>query len=214
MELYFIRHAQSQNNALPEHQRVHDPPITELGVLQAKHLASWAKTLNLTQLITSPFRRALETTRWMSEATRLTPEVRIDLHEQGGCYDGHQPNDLAGQPGMTREEIAIEFPEYKVEPALDENGWWGSKPYETWDEADTRTQRLLNAIRDEFGSRSGRVAFVMHAHAKMLLLKHFHTERLEVPWNASTSKVLLTGSSIKLVDYNRADYLPTRHLTL
>ena len=35
MELYLIRHAQSQNNALPEEQRVEDPGLTELGNQQA-----------------------------------------------------------------------------------------------------------------------------------------------------------------------------------
>ena len=31
MELYLIRHAQSQNNVKPEEHRVEDPPLTELG---------------------------------------------------------------------------------------------------------------------------------------------------------------------------------------
>ena len=63
MELYLIRHAQSLNNALPEEQRVEDPGLTELGLQQADCLGKWIGTLALTKVITSPFRRALETAK-------------------------------------------------------------------------------------------------------------------------------------------------------
>ena len=85
MQLFLIRHAQSQNNALPEEQRVEDPGLTELGHRQAELLADWVPALNLTRLITSPFRRTLLTTEPIRRATSLIPEVRVDLHEQGGC---------------------------------------------------------------------------------------------------------------------------------
>ena len=40
MRLYLIRHAQSENNARPEHERVEDPGLTELGARQIDHLVA------------------------------------------------------------------------------------------------------------------------------------------------------------------------------
>ena len=61
MQLYLIRHGQSENNARPEHMRVEDAELTELGHQQARHLAPWIATLELDRLFCSPFRRALQT---------------------------------------------------------------------------------------------------------------------------------------------------------
>ena len=38
--LYLVRHGESANNALPNHQRVADPSLTELGQKQAHNLAA------------------------------------------------------------------------------------------------------------------------------------------------------------------------------
>ena len=46
MELYFIRHGQSVNNAgwnNPEYMEHPDPYLTEMGIEQAKHLAKYLK---------------------------------------------------------------------------------------------------------------------------------------------------------------------------
>jgi broad specificity phosphatase PhoE len=46
MELYFIRHGQSQNNANwnhPKYQENPDPPLTEIGHEQARLLAEFLK---------------------------------------------------------------------------------------------------------------------------------------------------------------------------
>ena len=122
MRLYLIRHAESQNNALPESQRVEDPGITELGYRQARHLAERVSGLGLTKLFTSPFLRTLQTTSPIYEATRLTPNVRVALHEEGGCYSGYTPENMAGRPGMGRSDIEREFPGFIVSAGI---GGWG-----------------------------------------------------------------------------------------
>ena len=68
MQLYLIRHAESENNARPEHLRQSDPPISATGRLQASRLAEWASTLKIDILITSPFLRTLQTTRMITDA--------------------------------------------------------------------------------------------------------------------------------------------------
>ena len=45
VQLYLIRHGQSENNARPEHLRVEDAELTDLGHQQAEQLAPWIATV-------------------------------------------------------------------------------------------------------------------------------------------------------------------------
>ncbi len=213
MELYLIRHAQSANNAQPESSRVPDPPLTELGREQASLLASFISCHGLTRLITSPFLRTLETAEILYAELGLVPEVRIQLHEQGGCYSGYLPMPRIGQPGMTRAEIEQRFPDFLVEDGLDGEGWWREQPYETWEEARVRAAALLKSTRDEFAESEERVGFVMHADIKGLLLEHVHDDPLEIAFNASFSKLLVTSDRQQLVQHNCIEHLPPRLIT-
>ncbi|MBI2480542.1 MAG: histidine phosphatase family protein [Planctomycetia bacterium] len=213
MQLYLIRHAQSQNNALPEEERIEDPGLTELGRQQAEHLAKWIPLLRLTRLITSPFRRTLMTTEPIRRVTALIPEVRIDLHEQGGCYAGHDLSSKVGRPGMTRREIEAEFSGYRVADNIDGAGWWQSKPYETWEAARIRAARLLEETCREFAHTDERVAFVMHADIKRLFLSHLHADPLDVPCNTSVTEIEFTTNSQRLRAFNQINHLPSRLVT-
>jgi 2,3-bisphosphoglycerate-dependent phosphoglycerate mutase len=208
MELYLIRHAQSQNNALPEEQRVEDPGLTELGNQQADCLGKWIPTLELTKVITSPFRRALETARRIQESTNLKPEVRTAIHEMGGCCGGYPEIGMVGRPGLNRLEIETQFPGFQVAAEIDGEGWWRCQPYETRDLASQRAAKVLQQTREEFAHTLERVAYVTHADFKMLFLEHFHTESLEVACNTSVTKVLIDAEGCRLTDYNGVRHLP------
>lgn len=213
MQLYLIRHAQSQNNALPEEERVEDPGLTELGRQQAEHLAEWIPSLQLTRLITSPFRRTLLTTEPIRRATALVPEVRIDLHELGGCYAGHEFGNLVGRPGMTRREIEAEFSGFEVADDIDGEGWWQSKPYEDMEDARIRAARLIKWTRREFAHSQERVAFVMHADIKRLFLAHLDAEPIDVACNTSVTEIEFTSNSHHLRVFNQISHLPAHIVT-
>ena len=213
MELYLIRHAQSANNAKPEAQRIADAPLTNLGQEQARRLATWLTSLRLTRLITSPFLRTLQTAENIRVETGITPEVRIQLHEQGGCYSGYLPSARIGQPGLTRSEIQQQFPEFSIDAALDGEGWWRRQPYESRDRARLRARSLLQRTRDEFQCSSERVGFVMHADIKVMLLECFHSDPLDTPYNSSVTRICITPNQLQLVDYNRVDHLPEPLIT-
>lgn len=208
MRLYLIRHAESQNNALPESQRVEDPGITELGYRQARHLAERVGGLGLTKLFTSPFLRTLQTTSPIYEATKLTPNVRVALHEEGGCYSGHTPENMAGRPGMGRSDIEREFPGFIVSAELGDGGWWTSALHESHELASRRAARLFQRTVDEFSDTDEQVAFVMHADIKMLFLRQFHSEPLDLPSNTSITAIQITAGDCRLVDYNCVRHLP------
>jgi 2,3-bisphosphoglycerate-dependent phosphoglycerate mutase len=213
MRLYLIRHAQSQNNALPESQRVEDPGITRLGHQQARHLGKRMGELGLTKLFTSPFLRTLQTTSPIFEATKLTPSVRVELHEQGGCYIGHTAEDMAGRPGMGRSEIEGEFPGYAVSADVDDRGWWTSGLYESQELATRRATALFQQTLDEFSGTRERVAFVMHADIELLFLRQFHSEWLDVPANTSITAIQITAGDCRLEDYNCIRHLPAELVT-
>lgn len=208
MELYLIRHAQSLNNALPEEQRVEDPGLTELGLQQADCLGKWIGTLALTKIITSPFRRALETAKRIQESTDLNPEVRTAIHEMGGCCSGYPQVGMVGRPGLSRAEIELQYPGFQVADEIDGEGWWRCQPYETQDLAKQRAKDVLEQTREEFAHTTERVAYVTHADFKKLFLEHFHAEPLEVACNTSVTKVLIDAKGCRLADFNGLRHLP------
>ena len=208
MELYLIRHAQSLNNALPEEQRIEDPGLTEMGNQQADCLGKWIPMLELTKVITSPFRRALETARRIQESTNLIPEVRAAIHEMGGCCSGYPEIGMVGRPGLKRTEIEFEFRGFQVAAEIDGEGWWRCKPFETLTLARQRAADVLQRTREEFAHTLERVAYVTHADFKQLFLDHFHTEPLEVACNTSVTKVLIDAAGCRLADYNGVRHLP------
>jgi len=214
MELFLIRHAQSLNNARPEEEREEDPALTELGRRQAASLADWIRCLQLTRIRTSPFLRALQTAEYLVRATSLWPEVRIDLHEQGGCMSGPRPEVMVGRPGLTRAQINQQFPGFHVEAAIDGAGWWASKPHESEDRARERAVRLIAHTQQEFGHTSERVAYVMHADFKRLLVGHVSPEPLEVPYNTSVTRLRITSDVVRLEQYNLVSHLSPELVSL
>lgn len=214
MELFLIRHAQSQNNALPESRRVEDPGLTELGQQQAELLGEWIPQLKLTKLFTSPFRRTLQTTEPIRKATSLTPLVKTELHEQGGCYRGHTLDSMRGAPGMNRAEIEETFSGYEVVSDFEGQGWWGSKPFENTRVARRRAGELLKWTQEEFSHTNERVAYVMHADIKVFFLEHIYSVPLSGPYNTSVTSLEITPDETRLVDFNRVGHLTNKLLTL
>ena len=80
MELYLIRHGQSTNNegGLP---RTADPPLTDIGVEQARWTGESLKDEGITRLYCSPMLRTLQTAQIISDILDLPPHVFVGLHE-------------------------------------------------------------------------------------------------------------------------------------
>ncbi|MHB0959744.1 MAG: histidine phosphatase family protein [Pirellulaceae bacterium] len=213
MDLYLIRHAQSRNNAQPAALRVEDPPLTDLGHVQARHLAARVAELQLTRLVTSPFRRALQTAEHIYQATGLVPEVCIDLHETGGCVQGIDPATMVGRPGMSRAEILAEFPRCQIDTSIDGDGWWRNQPYECESLARQRAARLLAQTRSTYAATEHRVAFVMHGDFELLFLSQFHPLPLVLALNASLTHVRVSPEATALVEFNSIDHMADHMMT-
>jgi len=224
MQLYFIRHGQSVNNAGwddPNYQESPDPVLTEIGIQQAQILSefleknqhikehkNWDPTnrygFGITHLYASLMERATHTA---SYTARQLPQIPFaaweEIHESGGIFGRDGQLKLKGLPGKTRSWFEVNFPELTLPANLDETGWWHERLQETEDECHLRAQRvwaeLLARHGDVDGQPEQRVAFVSHGGFFM----HLMCAILDIPYrqasNGLDSWFLLSNCSISRI---------------
>lgn len=221
MQLYLVRHAESQNNARPIEQRVEDPPITELGHQQAGCLAQWLQSLPIDRLITSPVRRALQTTRYVADATGQHVHVWADIFEEGGIYRGHGPDAAEGGPGLSRAEVIRHVAESEERCTLDdsihETGWW-DRDRETPEEAHHRAARVKHRLVETFGGSGSTVVAVIHADFKRRMLSHLLGDAVDALAlghlrNTGVTKLDYDGRTWRLESFNSISHLPHHLIT-
>lgn len=188
MELFFIRHAQSTNNALQDYSlRTADPALTDLGRRQAEllaaHLAAAAvhetrpsegeppdggdgTGFGITRLITSPMLRTLLTTRPVARALGLRPEVWPDIHEQGGVWQDHGgERGIVGYPGLSRAEMLAHLPGAILPETVTDAGWYDpGLGQETPERAYSRAGRVVAALHETArrAPAGARIALIAH----------------------------------------------------
>lgn len=226
MELYLIRHAESANNALPSYERVEDPSLTPVGRLQADHLADWLSTLRADVLITSPFRRTLETVRPVLDKTDHSLRVWHNVFERGGCYRGWEASNFRGAMGMGRSDVLRTLGSHadqtELDSTIEESGWWGGKPRETDDEAVQRAKevcvRLCESFTEPQRDSPQRVLLLIHADLKRLMLTEMFDGSVDVTGlgpirNAGITKVNRIGGRWQLDYFNSVTHLPAKLIT-
>lgn len=221
MHLFLVRHAESENNARPEHERVEDPSITPRGVEQAAHLAQWLRTLLPHRLITSPFRRALQTAAPAANSLDCHTEVWCDIFEQGGCYRGWTTENIAGANGMSPQEALALVPKALMPTPWSELGWWGGKPKESDAEASARAiavRRKFESLFDDLASEQ-RVVAITHADFQRVLLHTLLQEsdldarKLGPICNAGVTYLQWTNARWVLHWFNAVTHLPHSLIT-
>lgn len=222
MQLYLIRHAESENNARPLHQRVEDPGITAVGRLQADYLALWTRTMRIDTLITSPFLRTLQTTRAIVNTTPQRVHVWHNVYERGGCYRGHGPGACEGRPGLGRHDIlrhATEKPDNcLIDATIDDSGWWGGRPREQDHEVEARAKVVAARLIETFGARGETVVAVIHAEFKRFLMAELlrdfvDAHQLGPMRNTGISKINYDGHRWQFDWFNSVSHLPSRLIT-
>jgi broad specificity phosphatase PhoE len=84
MRLLILRHGESLSNAHPQAAALPEEEgdrLTDRGRAQAETAAGWLAGRAIDRLITSPMRRARQTTEPIAAATGLEPEVDDGIHE-------------------------------------------------------------------------------------------------------------------------------------
>src|ERR1700730_3347291 len=134
MQLYLVRHGQSQNNLLWDSTnsslgRHEDPALTETGRKQAECVAKFFSQpsvpdasaaqkeqnrngFSITHIYASLMERAVATGSYISRALGLPLLAWEDLHEGGGIYrDNDATGEREGRPGKHRAFFRDNYPE-------------------------------------------------------------------------------------------------------
>jgi 2,3-bisphosphoglycerate-dependent phosphoglycerate mutase len=195
MQLYIIRHAQSENNLLWERTnssngRLPDPALTDLGHQQARLVADFLARptgdtpadvpaperdnrdgFGLTHLYCSLMERAVLTGTYIAQATGLPLVGLMDIHEWGGIYHIDEANNKRiGLPGPNRDYFASRFPHLVLPESLNHEGWWNRDP-EPGEERPLRARRFWKFLLKQHGPTNDRVAIVSHGGFMQTLLE-------------------------------------------
>lgn len=220
--ILLVRHAQSANNAKPQHERVCDPGITELGKRQAAATAAALDTFEVRGLYCSPFLRSLETTQAIASQLSKVPCIRHDLFEQGGCYSGYIDGQERGEPGMGRSELMQRYPGWIVDQRISDQGWWG-RPYESQQQAEQRAKQVALWLEQQVVTDCDSLdVMVIHADFKRLLLVQLLGDLWNLPghggrwgplFNTGMSLLKHADSGWVLLSFNAASHLARHELS-
>ncbi|MGC9399493.1 MAG: histidine phosphatase family protein [Anaerolineae bacterium] len=243
MQLYYIRHAESENNRLWAETgsgdgRSPDPHLTALGHRQARRLAEFIRDagegvpqeafdlqnvhgFGFTHLYCSLMVRAVETALPLAHALDLPLVGWKDLHEGGGIFlveeREKEEKTFVGLPGRSRSYFEAHYPELRLPEDLGEEGWW-NRPFETREERPLRARRVLHTLLERHGGTEDRVALISHGG----FYNHLLRAVLDMPdsadhWlvmnNVAITRIDFLPETINVVYTNRLDYLPSDMIT-
>ncbi len=192
MQLYFIRHGQSENNALwlntGSHKwRNEDPGLTEVGQRQVAFLAQFLSQADptlrqaqdtavtgddrdiqnvagfgITHLYSSLMLRAVATGTITARALDLPLVAWEDVHEWGGIYLHDEQTDE--RIGLPGRNRAYFEAHYPdlVLPDSLGEAGWWNRPFEEPEQRLPRAQRFLLDLMERHGHTDDRVAVVSH----------------------------------------------------
>jgi 2,3-bisphosphoglycerate-dependent phosphoglycerate mutase len=230
MRLYFIRHGQSENNALyfktgSDRDRVDDPKLTAIGRQQAEVTAAYlaqssdptdveakGKGFQLTHLYSSLMYRAVSTGTTIAKEVGIPLTSWQDWHENGGIYLQDQvTGTLMIRPGLNSSELADQFPGLLIEPGVGVNGWW-NRPCEAEDDRPIRARRVLRDLLARHGGTSDRVGVVSHGGFFMQFLGAvMGIEKIQPVWfrlfNCGITRFDFVGGDQVVVFHNNVAHL-------
>lgn len=198
-DLFIIRHAESEWNALGRWQGRADVPLSPTGHEQARTLgesiAAWTRHHHapVTHLLTSPQVRAVQTARELAPALGLEVKVEHLLAEL----------DVGSWEGRSRDEIAAEDPEALDRFFRGEQGWNGGESYEQHTARATRFAQLINALPDD-----SRVVAITHGGTlravllAMLELDPSHRWRLGGSANTAVTQLARSPHGWRMLTFN------------
>jgi broad specificity phosphatase PhoE len=164
MRIFIIRHAESLRLAGQSDSR--DSGLSEAGRRHAARLAEHLRAQGLCRILTSPYRRCLETAAMIQSAAGVGCQVWPDLHER---EEAPLPADW---PLMSTDRIAAEFPGFELWKAMPRTHW--SSAPEDREHQWRRVARVLKAVLESAGTSPADVlAMVTHLSPAAALVQQF-----------------------------------------
>jgi len=154
MQVYIVRHGQSQRNVAPVGP--HDCPLTEVGLRQSELTGEYLKGKGIERIYASPALRALMTARVIGRALGIRPKAWTELAERS--Y-------LSGEPGLSRRGLVEAFPDIDPDECMsDDRGFAEGVVDEPFPALYKRAERVLATLRERHGAGNAPIALVTHAH--------------------------------------------------
>jgi len=225
MELYFIRHGQSQNNANwgnKGYKENPDPALTKLGKEQACYVAEFLKNaqsitnpkvwniqnrlgFGLTHIYTSLMDRAVNTAAPTARALDIPFTAWEEIHESGGIFGRDGETKLKGLSGKPRAYFEQNFPKLGLPDQLNGDGWW-NRPFETEEECHVRAKKFLAELLARHGDRQGQPEhrIVIFSHGGFFV--HLMFAILNTPWRKAAqgmeSWFMMNNCAISRIDFD------------
>jgi 2,3-bisphosphoglycerate-dependent phosphoglycerate mutase len=239
MQLYYLRHGQSENNALWSHTgsnkgRSEDPPLTEIGLKQAWRLAEFLAErpsaasdgrdpqnlagFGITHLYCSLMIRSVETGTAIAEALGLPLVAWLDLHETGGIFvEDEGTGEPVGLSGRNRAFFEEHYPQLVLPEEVRQGGWW-NRPFEDRSQRPSRARRVYRDLVERHGTTDDRVALVSHGgFYNYLMTAILGLPSVDDQWfamnNCAITRIDLTDEWTVVAYTNRTDFLPDEWIT-
>ncbi len=237
LQLYFIRHGQSTNNAMWDDverntylvQRAMDPDLTEKGKKQVRMVADFLSQpyqangrdpqnrngFGLTHLYCSLMVRAVKTGMAISEKLDLPLQAWPEIHETGGIFEireGDEEHIYIGHSGHGRAFFQTHFPNLILPDDLPEEGWW-NRDKEPREEYLKRARNIFARLCERHHGQEHRVGIVTHGGIFARILTIMFQVEAEKYWflmnNCGISRIDVDDDGHVILAYmNRVDFLP------
>jgi len=239
MQIYFIRHAQSENNHLFDlignsKGRNEDPDLTTVGEKQAMLLLDYLLSrqsngnnlkddlnrsgFSFTHLYTSPMIRAIKTGWNIALKLDLPLQVIMDLHEGGGIFLENEKKELIGLKGNQKSYFLKNFPGLLLDQEMDETGWW-NRPFEPYENRKPRAKKVIQYLLDNH-NENDQIALFSHAgffnYFLSALLNYDESENVRFNINnTSISRIDIEKNSkvSRILYVNQICFLPYEFIT-
>ena len=206
MELYLVRHGESQNNA--GNASAHNVPLTRLGLDQVRRAADALADEGFDALYCSPLKRALQTASILHTKLGIPPYVHPSFSETGFSW---------GEKDATSEELKVDYSDFILDASITSNGW-APADGETEEEAHERACNTIQWLLARHPDDDSRVLVVSHGNYGGILIGSIVGVRPSgytrfSQHNTGISRADMVGEQSKLRFLNATKHLSEEMLT-
>jgi broad specificity phosphatase PhoE len=169
LDVYFLRHGESQDNSAGIIQGRRDLPLSQEGRRQAESAAPWFLDRGIGLILCSPLLRASQTAEAVGR--RLAVEVRI--------HEALNELDTGIFTGLTIKQISRRYP--AAWRSFRSRSWEGVPGAESIESLQERSQLLWKAVGDLFDGGAGNLLCVTHSGILQWIIKATFGQRSWMP---------------------------------
>lgn len=197
MELYIVRHGETDWNKEKRIQGRADIQMNEAGRLQVENLAKTLSDIKFDQVYASPLKRAIETALVVSGKEKVKIDERL-IEIDFGQLEGVVYKDIDKKNPKEVEGELLQIRNFFIDPEkyTPVNG-------ETYASLLERVGTFLEEIKEEYKEGNKKILLVSHATCIHAMLTYVRKSPLKNMWeskvgNCSVSKIIVEDNRYKL----------------